>query len=125
MGAVLFNNFAGDLWRRFTIYLPREIAARAGLTQAALKEVCRVSFGKVAEFRKRGAAHFHAVVRLDGSGGPDSAPPTWATTALLDDAIRSAAARVAVPVPPSGDFPARTLRWGAQADVQPIGALGQ
>lgn len=124
-GAVLFNNFAGDLWRRFTIYLRREIAARAGLTQAALKEVCRVSFGKVAEFQKRGAVHFHAVVRLDGPDGPDTSPPAWATTTLLDDAIKAAAARVSVPVPASGDHPARMLRWGSQIDVQPIGALGQ
>ncbi len=124
-GAVLFNNFAGDLWRRFSIYLPREIAARAGLTQKALKEVCRVSFGKVAEFQKRGAVHFHAVVRLDGPDGPDTSPPAWATTALLDDAIRAAVGRVSVPVPAARDFPARTLRWGAQVDVQPIGALGQ
>ncbi|GAQ69705.1 hypothetical protein T45_01436 [Streptomyces turgidiscabies] len=124
-GAVLFNNYAGDLWRRFTIYLRREIAAHAGLTQAALKEVCRVSFGKVAEFQKRGAVHFHAVVRLDGPDGPDTSPPAWATVALLDAAIRGAAARVSVPVPASGDFPARTLRWGSQVDVQAIGALGR
>jgi hypothetical protein len=65
---------AGDLWRRFTIYLRREIAHRAGLSQTALKEVCRVSFGKVAEFQKRGAIHFHAIVRLDGPGGPDNDP---------------------------------------------------
>ncbi len=74
-GAVLRNNHAGDLWRRFTIYLRREVAARAGLPQSAMKEVCRVSFGKVAEFQKRGAMHFHAVVRLDGPDGPDSPPP--------------------------------------------------
>ncbi|MET9136704.1 replication initiator protein RepSA [Streptomyces parvulus] len=123
-GAVLWNNHAGDLWRRFTIYLRREIAARAGITQAALREECRVSFGKVAEFQKRGAVHFHAVVRLDGPDGPDTTPPAWATVALLDAAIRAAAARVAVPVPAAGDFPARTLRWGTQVDVQPIGALG-
>ncbi|MER6130752.1 replication initiator protein RepSA [Streptomyces sp. NPDC001815] len=122
-GAVLFNNYAGDLWRRFTIYLRREIAARSGLTQSALKEVCRVSFGKVAEFQKRGAVHFHAVVRLDGPDGPDSPPPAWATVALLGDAIRAAAARVAVPVPSAGDFPARVLRWGSQVDVQPIGSM--
>ncbi|MBH5131181.1 replication initiation protein [Streptomyces sp. HB-N217] len=123
-GAVLWNNHAGDLWRRFTIYLRREIAARAGITQAALREECRVSFGKVAEFQKRGAVHFHAVVRLDGPDGPDTAPPGWATVALLDAAIRAAAARVAVPVPAAGDFPARDLHWGKQVDVQPIGALG-
>ncbi|MFB7779987.1 replication initiator protein RepSA [Streptomyces bauhiniae] len=124
-GAVLFNNHAGDLWRRFTIYLRREIAARAGLTQAALTEVCRVSFGKVAEFQKRGAIHFHAVIRLDGPDGPDTAPPAWASIALLDDAIRAAAARVSVPVPAAGEYPARVLRWGTQVDVQAIGALGR
>ncbi|MYV93348.1 replication initiator protein RepSA [Streptomyces sp. SID1034] len=122
-GAVLWNNHAGDLWRRFTIYLRREVAARAGLTQTALKEVCRVSFGKVAEFQKRGAVHFHAVVRLDGPEGPDSPPPAWATVGLLDDAIRAAAARVAVPVGSAGAFDARVLRWGSQVDVQPIGGL--
>ncbi|MFD6298115.1 replication initiator protein RepSA [Streptomyces sp. NPDC060235] len=123
-GAVLWNNHAGQLWQRFTIYLRREIAARAGLTQNALKEVCRVSFGKVAEFQKRGAVHFHAVVRMDGPDGPDTSPPAWATVALLDDAIRAAAARVSVPLAAAGDFPARVLRWGSQVDVQPIGALG-
>ncbi|MFI1402858.1 replication initiator protein RepSA [Streptomyces griseofuscus] len=122
-GAVLWNNHAGDLWRRFTIYLRREVAARAGLTQSAMKEVCRVSYGKVAEFQKRGAVHFHAVVRLDGPDGPDTPPPAWATVALLDDAIRSAAARVSVPIPAAGDVPARVLRWGSQIDVQVIGGL--
>ncbi|MER5476260.1 replication initiator protein RepSA [Streptomyces sp. NPDC002734] len=123
--AVLWNNHAGDLWRRFTIYLRREVARLAGITQAELRELCRVSFGKVAEFQKRGAVHFHAVVRLDGPGGPDSPPPAWATVALLDAAIRAAAARVVVLVPAADDQPARTLRWGSQVDVQPIGALGR
>ncbi|MFE9252253.1 replication initiator protein RepSA [Streptomyces sp. NPDC007088] len=121
-GAVLWNNHAGDLWRRFTIYLRREVAARAGLSQKAAAEVCRVSFGKVAEFQKRGAVHFHAIVRLDGPDGADTTPPPWASTVLLADAIQAAAARVSVPVPPLGDQPARTLRWGAQVDVRPIGA---
>ncbi|MFJ9945895.1 replication initiator protein RepSA [Streptomyces erythrochromogenes] len=123
-GAVLWNNHAGQLWQRFTIYLRRELAAQAGITQTALKESCRVSFGKVAEFQKRGAIHFHTVVRLDGPDGPDAAPPSWASVALLDNAIRTAAGRVALTVPASGDHPARTLRWGTQIDVQPIGGLG-
>jgi hypothetical protein len=121
-GAVLWNNHAGDLWRRFTIYLRRELAARAGLTQSAMGEVCRVSFGKVAEFQKRGAVHFHAIVRLDGPDGPDTAPPAWASTGLLADAIVAAAARVSVTLPAAGDHPARVLRWGTQVDVQPIGS---
>ncbi|MGW0094173.1 replication initiator protein RepSA [Streptomyces sp. NPDC003328] len=123
-GAVLWNNHASDLWRYFTIYLRREIAKRAGLTQKAAHEQSRLSFGKVAEYQKRGAVHFHAVIRFDGPEGPDTPPPAWATLDLLSDAIRAAAARVAVDVAPAGDQPARTLRWGTQLDVQPIGAFG-
>ncbi|MFE9483430.1 replication initiator [Streptomyces spororaveus] len=123
-GAVLWNNHASELWRYFTIYLRREIAARAGITQVELKEECRVSFGKVAEYQKRGLVHFHAVVRLDGPSGPHTSPPSWASVSLLDDAIRAAARRVAVKLPAAGDFPARTLAWGDQLDVQPIGGLG-
>ncbi|MFI6566881.1 replication initiator protein RepSA [Streptomyces sp. NPDC050534] len=123
-GAVLWNNHASDLWRYFTIYLRREIAKRAGLTQKDAREQSRVSFGKVAEYQKRGAVHFHAVIRFDGPGGPDDPPPAWATLDLLTDAIHAAAARVAVDVPPAGQEPARTLRWGTQLDVQPIGAFG-
>ncbi|MFI0740820.1 replication initiator protein RepSA [Streptomyces sp. NPDC021100] len=123
-GAVLWNNHASDLWRYFTIYLRREIARHAGLTQKAARQQSRVSFGKVAEYQKRGAVHFHAVIRFDGPDGPNDPPPAWATLDLLTDAIRAAAARVAVDVPAAGDQPARVLRWGTQLDVQPIGAFG-
>ncbi|NJQ03553.1 replication initiation protein [Streptomyces sp. PLAI1-29] len=124
-GAVLWNNHAGELWRRFTTYLRREVAARAGTSQRALRDVCRIAFGKVAEFQKRGAIHFHAIVRLDGPDGPDSTPPPWASTGLLGDAIRAAASRVALAVTGSGDVPARVLRWGEQVDVRAIGTDGQ
>lgn len=124
-GAVLWNNHASELWRYFTIYLRREIAKRAGLTQKDAREQSRISFGKVAEYQKRGAVHFHAVIRFDGPGGPDDPPPAWATLDLLTEAIRAAAARVAVDVPPAGDQPARSLRWGTQLDVRPIRAFGE
>ncbi|MFG3093103.1 replication initiator protein RepSA [Streptomyces antibioticus] len=123
-GAVLWNNHASDLWRYFTIYLRREIAKRAGLTQKDAREQSRVSFGKVAEYQKRGAVHFHAVIRFDGPDGPDSPPPAWATLDLLTAAIRAAAGRVAVDVPPAGDQSARVLRWGTQLDVRTIRAFG-
>ncbi|MFD0367320.1 replication initiator protein RepSA [Streptomyces sp. NPDC127114] len=125
--AVLWNNHASELWRYFTIYLRREIAARAGLTQKAAREQSRVSFGKVAEYQKRGAVHFHAVIRFDGSDGPDTPPPVWATLELLTDAIRAAAGRVRVVVPAApahGVDQDVTLTWGTQLDVQPIGAFG-
>ncbi|MCU7822849.1 replication initiator protein RepSA [Kitasatospora sp. DSM 101779] len=122
--AVLWNNHAPDLWRRFTIYLFRAMAKMAGLYQYEFKEQAKLSFGKVAEFQRRGAVHFHAVIRIDGPTGPDSPPPAWATVALLDAAIRAAADRAAVPVASAGEDPARILRWGEQVDVRPIGAFG-
>ncbi|MCS0638751.1 replication initiation protein [Streptomyces sp. LP05-1] len=126
-GAVLWNNHASDLWRYFTIYLRREIAARAGLTQKAAREQSRVSFGKVAEYQRRGAVHFHAVIRFDGPEGPDTPPPSWATLQLLTDAIRAAAARVRVTVPADPRHELASgwgLQWGDQIDVQPIAAFG-
>ncbi|WP_377270349.1 replication initiator protein RepSA [Peterkaempfera sp. SMS 1(5)a] len=122
--AVLWNNHAPELWRRFTIYLRREVATRAGIPRSRLGDVARVSFGKVAEYQRRGAVHFHAVIRLDGADGADTPPPAWATLALLDDAIRAAARSAGVPVAAATDLPARVLRWGAQVDVRPIGGFG-
>ncbi|QUW92700.1 replication initiator protein RepSA [Streptomyces sp. V17-9] len=125
-GAVLFNNHAGQLWQRFTTRLRREIAVRAGLSRRELPEHLRVSYGKVAEFQKRGALHFHAVIRLDGPDGPDTAPPAWATVDLLTDATRAAAAHsyTSVSVPAAEDQPARTFRWGTQLDVRRVKAFG-
>jgi hypothetical protein len=125
-GAVLFNNHASELWMRFANRLRREIARRAGLTQRELSEVCRVSYGKVAEFQKRGAVHFHAVIRLDGPDGPDSPPPAWASVGLLTDSVRAAVRHsyTSISVPASGDQPARTFKWGRQLDVRPVKAFG-
>ncbi|MEU5234676.1 replication initiator protein RepSA [Streptomyces anulatus] len=125
-GSVLFNNHAGDLWMRFTTRLRREIAARAGLTQVELKESARLSYGKVAEFQKRGAIHFHSVMRIDGPDGPGTPPPSWATVDLLTDSIRAAARHnyTSVSAPAAGDQPARTFRWGTQLDVRPVVAFG-
>ncbi|MFJ9966459.1 replication initiator [Streptomyces avermitilis] len=117
--AVLWNAHAGALWRRFSIYLRREVAKLAGLTQRAFREHARISFAKVAEYQKRGAVHFHAVIRLDGPDGGDTPPPAWATAELLTDAIRAAAiaARVDGPVI---DGRAHTFAFGRQLDVRPI-----
>ncbi|WFB11614.1 replication initiation protein [Streptomyces sp. LX-29] len=117
--AVLWNAHAGPLWRRFSVYLRREIAKRAGLTQRALRHHARLSFAKVAEYQKRGAVHFHAVIRLDGPDGGDTPPPAWATVALLDDAIRAAASKAKV-AGPVIDGRARTFAFGEQLDVRPI-----
>ncbi|MGW1130884.1 replication initiator [Streptomyces griseoluteus] len=81
-------------------------------------------FGPDAEFQMRGAAHCHAVVGLDRTWRSWQAPPAWATVALLDDAIRAAAARVPVPLP-SREPALRMLRWSSEVDVQPISTVGR
>ncbi|MCH5674256.1 replication initiator [Streptomyces gilvus] len=133
-GAVLWNAHASALWARFTTHLRREIAKAAGLTQRALRDYATLSYAKVAEYQKRGQVHFHAVIRLDGPTGPASEQPAWATTQLLDHAVRAAATRTRVvhegqPQQPAGDAPgARAIgrgdrlvfRFGRQIDVRPV-----
>ncbi|CAM5351067.1 hypothetical protein SALBM311S_08713 [Streptomyces alboniger] len=117
--AVLWNAHAGALWRRFSIYLRREIAKRPGLTQRAFRDHARVSFAKVAEYQKRGAFHFHAVIRLDGPEGGNTAPPAWASAELLTDAIHAAVTTTRVNGP-DVDGRAYTFTFGRQLDVRTI-----
>ncbi|MDI9887284.1 replication initiation protein [Streptomyces sp. HNM0645] len=117
--AVLWNAHASKIWARFSIYLRREVAKRAGLSQRAFKEHARVSFAKVAEYQRRGAIHFHAVIRLDGPDGGDTPPPPWASAELLTDAIRAATTAAVVPGPVI-DGRAHTFAFGTQLDIRPI-----
>lgn len=117
--AILWNAHAGALWGRFTTYLRQHLAAHAGIGRSELRNCLKVSYAKVAEYQKRGAIHFHAVIRLDGPDGAEDAPPAWATTELLTDAIRSAAVLAEAPGP---DLDGRTyaFRFGKQLDIRPI-----
>ncbi|MFM9492265.1 replication initiator [Streptomyces galilaeus] len=117
--AVLWNAHAGALWRRFSIYLRREVAKRAGLTQRTFREHAWISFAKVAEYQKRGAVHFHAVIRLDGPEGGDTPPPHWATAELLTDSIHAAATTTRIDGPVL-DGRAHTFAFGRQLDVRTI-----
>jgi hypothetical protein len=117
--AVLWNAHAGALWRRFSIYLRREVAKRAGLSQRRLRDYARVSFAKVAEYQKRGAVHFHAVIRIDGPEGGNTLPPAWATAELLTDAIETATTKVRVDGPDIDGRP-HTFTFGRQLDVRTI-----
>jgi Replication initiator protein, pSAM2 len=123
-GSVLFNACAPELWRRFTITLRRALARQAGLTSQQLAAQLRVSFAKVAEYQRRGVVHFHAIIRLDGPAGPSTAPPAWATTALLTAAIAQAARAVHLDIPAAPGLTARTLAWGREVDTRPITANG-
>jgi hypothetical protein len=91
----------------------------------------RVSFAKVAEYQRRGAVHFHAIIRLDAAtdcGCPAcvAPPPSGFTAALLEEAVRQAAATVAVPCPVVDEDQDVTLtaRWGEQLDVRHISEAG-
>jgi hypothetical protein len=128
---VLWNALAGRLWSRTTIYLHRALAQLAGLTEGKLRRLVRVSFAKVAEYQKRGAVHFHAIIRLDAAtdcGCPAcvAPPPAGFTAELLERAVRQAAATVAVPCPAVHEDQAVTLvaRWGEQLDVHHITDAG-
>ena len=105
--AVLFNAYAGKLWRRFTTYLPRHLARLAGLTQQQLRALARVRYVKVAEYQERGVVHFHAVIRLDAPGEDHQPPAERFTADLLADAIRDAAAAVRLVQGPDEDHPHR------------------
>ena len=81
----------------------------------------RVSYVKVAEFQRRGALHFHCVLRLDGSTrtARSSAPaPRVRASELLIDAATAAARHVSVLSP----VPRRTRRC-RQRD--PLGRAGR
>jgi Replication initiator protein, pSAM2 len=93
-GHVLFNAWAPELWRRFTIYLPRQLARLTGQTQKQLRKQVRARFVKVAEYQARGLVHYHAVIRLDAAGEDCQPPPARYDAALLSQAIRQAAAAV-------------------------------
>jgi hypothetical protein len=119
-GHVLWHAHAGELWNRTCRAVRRLLATAAGITQTELGLHLRVSFAKVAEYQRRGAVHFHAVIRLDGPTGPESPPPSWANGELLEAVIRSVAAVVRVPMTHSAALGDRGFGWGTQIDVHPI-----
>lgn len=118
-GAVLFNWFAPELWRRFTIALRRGLAKHANLTERAFDRSFCLSFAKVAEFQRRGVVHLHAILRLDGSGLAFAAPPRRISSADLESAVRQAAQRVRVTVDREGHR-SMAIGFGQQIDVRAI-----
>ncbi|MEU1625807.1 replication initiator [Streptomyces sp. NPDC020096] len=119
-GAVLWQAHAGQLWHRFALELRRELARRVGLSRTEFSEAVRLSYAKVAEYQRRGLIHFHAVIRLDGPDGPESAPPGWATASLLSAAVRAAVGLVRLEAVGAEVIGRRVLRFGPQIDVRPI-----
>ncbi len=118
--AVLFNAHAGQLWRRFITYLPRRLAAPAGITLKAFREQLAVRYVKVTEYQARGVVHFHAVIRLDQPGDAYQPPGPFWTADLLCEAIDQAAAAVVLAVAPEPGPHAVVLTFGPQTDTRPV-----
>jgi hypothetical protein len=123
---VLWNHLAPELWRRTTIYLRRELAFLTGIREAELERLVYPQFFKVAEYQRRGAVHFHAVIRLDATPPPEdpsavAPPPPEFTTALLEEALRGAVAKVRAPCPPLAEgTPERSVGWGEELHIRRI-----
>ena len=120
---VVWQWWAPDLWRRFTIALRRLVAKTLNVPASRLGEHATVQYAKVAEYQLRGVVHFHALVRLDGPKTPDGfAPaPSRIDARRLAGLVRQAAASVRLTVPGVDDEDlARVLVFGRQLDARPV-----
>jgi hypothetical protein len=125
-GHVIWQWWAPELWRRFTItlrrHLARHVAYHRGLTERAARDLVRVQFAKVAEYQRRGVIHFHALIRLDGPPTDDDpwpVPRVDVSADVLCDLVRSAAAAVRYVSPGDGpQLPPLELPFGAQVDAR-------
>ena len=79
------------------------------------RELVRLSYVKVSEFQRRGAVHFHVLLRLDGVGDEPPAPPEPFDAQLLADAVVAALPKATVPAEASDADP---YDWGRQCDVR-------
>jgi hypothetical protein len=109
---------SSELWRRTMQTARRALDA---LARAHGTGRVRPAYAKVAEFQRRGVAHFHAIIRADGQPTkdcPDGAdailpPPAWCSPQLLAEVYRRAFAATAYTTPPHPDRPAGwPLVWG-------------
>jgi hypothetical protein len=138
---VVWNNQAGELWRRTKQAIERRLGHIARLRGLPLVRIdcgngnyrtvppVRVAHGKAAEYQARGAVHFHALLRLDGydPADPDRLlpPPPGITVADLGDATRWAARAISYRTPPHPASPDGWLiTWGTEIDVRIITMSG-
>ena len=130
--AVLWNAMAPTLWRYTSNAIPRELARLVGTSERRLRRRVRVSYVKVAEYQRRGALHFHVLVRLDRAQPPGRGREGRAAAGRVhgascsSEAVRAAVERTSVlsPTPDaerSATRPRRaTIRWGPQTEIRPL-----
>ena len=59
------------LWHRTWTYFSRELAGVMGMSHRKLLGLVKPKMVKVAEYQRRGAVHFHAIIRLDAAPSAD------------------------------------------------------
>ncbi|MGP4105189.1 replication initiator [Nonomuraea sp. KM90] len=119
---VIWNHHAGELWRRTKQSMERQlnrIARSRGLPRV------RIAHGKAAEYQRRGAVHFHALLRLDGYDPDDPTavipPPDGLTITDLHNAIEHAATTTRFTTDSHQQQPTGwPITWGDQLDIRPL-----
>jgi hypothetical protein len=117
--AVLWNAESSRLWNRTFEQIRRRLAIALGVPLGELSQHARLNYLKVAEFQRRGLAHFHVVLRLDGPGELFSPPPPELTTELLASIIQSVTKEFSV------TGPRGTVSWGRQLQVTDASTLNR
>ena len=107
-GAVLWNAESSRLWNRTFEQIRRRLAIDLGVSFEELSQHVRLNYLKVAEFQRRGLAHFHVVLRADGPGAPFSPPPPELSTDRLASIIESVVRDFSIAGPRG------TVLWGQQ-----------
>jgi hypothetical protein len=118
---VVWNGWAGELWRRTLIALTRALRRLERAHDVKL----RVSYGKVAEYQRRGVVHFHALIRLDqvDPADPDAVlrPPGVIIAAELAQLVTDAVTTTRFLTPGYADTGhAWPIEWGPQLDIRPV-----
>jgi replication initiator protein RepSA len=117
--AVLWNAESSRLWNRTFEQIRRRLAIALEVPFPELSQHVRLNYLKVAEFQRRGLAHFHVVLRLDGPGEPFSAPPPDLTTERLASIIESVVKNFSL------TSPRGTVTWGRQFHLADASTLNR
>jgi hypothetical protein len=121
---VIWNRHAGELWRRTTIAITRQLRSTARARGVDPKTI-RVSYGKVAEMQRRGVVHFHAIIRLDGTDPSDPetilpAPLGFDVNDLVDAIAQATTSTAFITDPHPTRIRGWRIGWGIQLDIRPI-----
>jgi len=119
-GAVLWNAHVSRLWNNTIQTIRRSLAEVGGLSQKNLRSVAQVHYLKVAEMQRRGLAHLHVILRVDGPDSLEDEPPSWITSQLFTSVVRGAIGHARA-VGAQG----QTFRWGDVLNIQHLGSTPQ